>query len=363
MKNRNSLLFIINALKVGGAAKIIQFVANQCVGLFDDVYFASLYDSESLGTLDNSIHRINFGIEVKQNPILRRLKVIRAIRSVTREIRPQIVCSFVSDVAYMTRIATLGLDSIVALAERGDPNQEPFWAKPIVKWAYNKCDYCFFQLDRARDYFGENVRKHSFVIPNPFVPHDDIIPYFGERKKTIVSAGRFTWQKGFDTLIKAFSLVHRKHDDYSLIIYGKGPLLSDYLKIVREEQLGDCVHFPGYVDDLPKVLQKEGIFVLSSRYEGIPNTLIEAMSVGIPTVSTDCSPGGADFLTHHGKTGLLSPVDDVERLASNINRVVEDEILYKKLQIEGLTVIKELNPSVIGNMWKEAFVNIINRAK
>ena len=360
-EKRNSILFIINALKVGGAAKIIQFVANQCVGLFDQVYFASLYDAESLGKLDNSIHRINLGINVKQNPLFRRLIVVSKIRSLTKDLHPQIVCSFVSDVSYMTRIATWGLDNIVALAERGDPNQEPCWAKPIVRWAYTNCDYCFFQLERARDYFDDSVKQHSFVIPNPFIPQNNLTPKKKKKKKTIVSAGRFTWQKGFDTLIKAFAIVHQKHEDYSLVIYGKGPLESEYHSLVKECQLDGFVQFPGYVEDLPNALKDDGVFVLSSRYEGIPNTLIEAMSVGIPTVSTDCSPGGADYLTDHGKRGLLSPVDDVLMLANNINALIENEILYKQLQNKGLSVIDELSPSRIGEMWKDAFLTMLGR--
>ena len=362
MKNKK-IVFVINALKVGGAAKMIQFVANSCVGQFGSVHFISLYDTESLGSLDNSIVRHNLGINSKGNRITRRFIVVNALRKEIKSIRPDIVCSFVSDVCYYTRIATLGMPCIVMSAERGDPNIEPWWAKPIIRWAYNHSDYCFFQLEKARDYFGSKVIKKSFVIPNPFVPSSNVLPHYGKHNKTIVSAGRFTWQKGYDTLIKAFAKVHAKHPDYTLLLYGEGPLLGEYKSLCGELNIVDAVEFPGYTNDVMDTIRKEGIFVLSSRYEGIPNSLIEAMTMKLPIVATDCTPGGADFLTKHGENGILIPVDDVNAMSEGIMRIIEDQSLYSALSEKGANILEDLQPSKISALWIRAFNQVINQTK
>lgn len=354
MKNK-VIVFVINALKVGGAAKMIQFVANSCVGQFRSIHFISLYDTESLGFLDESIVRHNLGINAKGNRVTRRFVVVKLLRREIKSIKPDIVCSFVSDVCYYTRIATLGLNCIVTSAERGDPNIEPWWAKPIIRWAYNHSDYCFFQLENARNYFGEKVLKKSFVIPNPFIPSSDIQPYKGKHEKTIVSAGRFTWQKGYDILIKAFTKVYSKHPDYTLVLYGEGPLLSEYKSLCQQLGITEAVKFPGYATNVMEAIRKEGIFVLSSRYEGIPNSLIEAMTMKLPVVTTDCTPGGAAFLTKNGELGILVPIDDVEAIADAINNLIENEDLYATLTEKSSSVLDDLQPSKISRIWIDSF--------
>ncbi len=353
------IIFVINSLKIGGAAKMIQFVATNVVDMFDDVTMVSIYDNSSYGTLPGTINRIN--LSVKPNLFLpfRISLIISRLKSVFHKEKPDYICSFVCDVAFFTKVSSLGLRSVIISAERGDPGIYSRFYQSVIRWTYRKSDYCFFQLNRARDYFGKWILNKSFVIPNPFVAQKNVIPYYGKRKKTIVSAGRFTWQKGFDTLIKAFAIVHAQHPSYKLTIYGSGPLGKSYLELCSELNIEEFVEFPGYVPNVALSIREDGIFVLSSRFEGIPNVLIEAMSVGIPTVSTDCTPGGAEFLTCHGKRGLLVPVDDIELLAKNICSLIEDDDKYRLLEREGPTVVEELNPMLISQQWRNAFSTII----
>ena len=353
------IAFVINSLRIGGAAKMVRFVANAVSDSFKEVHLISLFGTEKSGLNSNVIcHNLN--IDLSGNKLLRRFITINKIRGCIKEIEPDIICAFVSDVAYLTRIATLGFDVIMTTAERGDPNSEPWWAKPIIKWAYKKSDYCFFQLQQARDYFGESLKKKSFIIPNPFVPDKSVQPFKGERNKTIVSAGRFTWQKGFDTLIRAFKLVYDKHPNYTLVIYGEGPLESEYRSLTEKLGIQDIVSFPGYVKNVAQSIREDGIFVLSSRYEGIPNALIEAMSVKLPVVTTDCAPGGGNFLTNKGERGLLVPIDDVEKMSDAINQIIDNEKLQKMLSEKGSEILEELDVERITSMWINAFKEIIN---
>ena len=357
-KQANSIVFVINSLKIGGAAKMIQFVASNVRSQFDEVTMLSIYDSESYGDLPETIRRINLGINSKiwwpkRTPLL-----LYKLRGELRRLRPQYICSFVSDVACFTRISSLGLGAIVMSAERGDPGVYSKMLFTMLRWTFNHSDYCFFQLPQARDFFSDKVKDKSYVIPNPYVPEKGIEPYFGERNKTIVSAGRFTWQKGYEILIPAFAKVAEHYPEYSLILFGSGPFEEGYHKQCKQLGIEDKVHFPGYVKSVPQAVRKEGIFVLSSRFEGIPNSLIEAMSVGVPTVSTDCTPGGADFLTHHGERGLLVPIDDIDGIANAIISIIEDDTLRERLSHAGPEVLEELSENKIAKEWNDAFNEI-----
>ena len=260
----------------------------------------------------------------------------------------------------MSRLASFGTNSIVVSAERGDPFEYSKVWKTIIGWTYQKSDYCFFQLERARDFFGEAVAKHSFVIPNPYVPAEGATPFTGTRNKTIVSAGRFADQKRFDILIRAFAKVHEKHPDYRLVIYGEGDCRTMYEQLSKKLGVSSFIDYPGYVKNVAASIRQDGVFVLSSDYEGIPNSLIEAMTVGLPCVATDCSPGGPDFLTDSGKRGLLVPIRDVDAMASAINRVIEYPELATKLSLAGIKLIEILDINVINKAWVDAFTTMIN---
>ncbi len=353
------IVFVINSLKIGGAAKMIQFVASNVSVLFDDVTMVSIYDSKSYGDLPDTINRADLGVNSKLFFPIRFFLIITRLRRFFKKSQPDYICSFVCDVAFFTRVSSLGLGAILISAERGDPGVYSRLYQSVIRWTYSHSDYCFFQLERARDHFGKIIKEKSFVIPNPYVAQSGVTPFNGPRKKTIVSAGRFTWQKGFDILIKAFARVLEVYPEYQLLLYGSGPLEHEYHMLCRELGIENKVLFPGYVECVPKAIREEGLFVLSSRFEGIPNVLIEAMSVGIPTVSTDCTPGGADFLTCHGKRGLLGPIDDVQVLSDNICKLIGNESLYKYLEVEGPKVLVELNPKTISQEWQLAFSKII----
>ena len=351
------IVFVINTLDVGGAGKILRFVANSCVNNFKEVEIISFFNAEKKNGLNSQIN--DYCLDIKMQGIAWRATLLSKLRKKIRESKPDIVCAFISDVASMTRIATLGMNIVFVSAERGDPYTLPRKWIPIVKWAYSRSDYCIFQLAKARDFFGDRVAKKSFVIPNPYTSKVSIYEKPLGKKKTIISVGRLEDQKGFDVLIKAFAKVYKKHADYKLIIYGDGAKRSELEELICDYDLKSCVELPGTIYNVLDTIKDQGIFVLPSRFEGIPNTLIEAMSVGVPTISTDCTPGGPDFLTNHGERGMLVPVNDDEALSEAIIKMIEDDQLQREYSQKGLEILKELEPDRIEKQWRLVFESII----
>ncbi len=351
------LLFVGDSIDVGGAGKMIKFVANAMADFDYKVYLLSLCQYERPSDLKVVVEYIQG--EKDANFSLRgRIRMLRIIRRSAKNIQPTIICSFTSEVAFMSRLATIGLPVLVASAERGDPYTLPFLWKVLVKWAYTKSDACFFQLEKAKHFFNQSVRNKSFIIPNPFILSTPVQPYNGKRNKTIVSAGRFVPEKGFDVLIRSFAVVHNKYPQYNLVLWGEGPLQNEYNKLIKSLSLNGFVSFPGYSNNVAESVRQEGVFVLSSRYEGIPNVLIEALSVGIPVVATNCSPGGPEFLTGNGERGLIVPIDDSKAMANAIIRLIEDVDLYHLFEKKGPEIRTLLDVDLISDMWKDAFKRI-----
>lgn len=356
MRNK-SILFIVNNLDVGGAGKMMKYLINDSSPWFKNVSLIEVHPKESSKEIPESVKTFPLGIKVK-GKLGFRYRIIKSIRDIVKDERPDIVLTFVSELCVYTRIATLGLNTIVCSANRGDPYTEKFPWTILVPWAFNHSDYCFFQLEKARDFYSAKVKTKSFVIPNVFIARPGNTQYSGERKKTIVSAGRFAIEKGYDILIKVFAKVHKKHPEYTMTIYGDGSLIGQYHKLAQELGVDRLITYPGYVKDVAASIREDGIFVLPSRYEGIPNSLIEALSVGVPCVATDCTPGGPMFLTKGGKNGLVVPIDDVEAMTDAILRIIENPQLAEVLETKGPEIINELKDEVISKMWFDAFNQI-----
>ena len=162
------------------------------------------------------------------------------------------------------------------------------------------------------------------AIPNavPDGPHGPGDP--GAHK--LIAAGRFARQKGFDLLLEAFATVAIKYPDLTLDIFGRGPQRASRLSSLSSTSgLGERVRINAPTDRLGERMRDASVFVLSSRYEGFPLVLLEAMAAGLAVVSFDCPTGPAEILTD-GTSGLLVPAEDVQALAATLDRVMADEL-------------------------------------
>jgi glycosyltransferase involved in cell wall biosynthesis len=193
------------------------------------------------------------------------------------------------------------------------------------------------------------------IIPDP-VPPPDMVRIAREKpSKDLVAIGRLTEEKCFDSLIAAFSRVADRHPNWNLTVYGDGRLRSDLEMLVESLGLNGRVSLPGTVKNSTSVLASCDLFVLSSRFEGFPNALCEAMSVGLPVISTNC-PGGARDLVRDGIDGLLVPVRDVSAMASALDRLMSDSSERDRLGVRAREISKRFDLHEVMKMWNEALV-------
>ncbi|GII58102.1 hypothetical protein Pth03_64910 [Planotetraspora thailandica] len=173
----------------------------------------------------------------------------------------------------------------------------------------------------------------------------------------VVAAGRLVAQKGFDLLIPAFKRVVEHHPEWRLRIFGTGRKKAELAALVDEHGLRDSVTLMGRSDRLHEELAEASIYALSSRFEGLPMVMIEAMSHGLPVVAFDCPTGPADVLTHE-TDGLLVPPGDVEGLAAGLGRLIADRDLRIKMGAAAATTALRYSPETVMPMWENLFAGL-----
>jgi glycosyltransferase involved in cell wall biosynthesis len=176
--------------------------------------------------------------------------------------------------------------------------------------------------------------------------------------RMVVAAGRLTHQKGFDRLIPAFEQVVRAHPDWSLRIYGSGRHRARLQRAILDRGLYNDIRLMGRASNMGEELAKASVYVMSSRFEGFPMVLLEAMSKGLAVVSFDCPRGPADLITH-GEDGLLVPNGDIDGLAQGMLQLVEDQELRRRLGAAALQTAARYDVEAVGRQWDELLSELL----
>lgn len=172
-----------------------------------------------------------------------------------------------------------------------------------------------------------------------------------------VAAGRLFPQKGFDMLIPAFGRAVEEYPDWQLRIFGNGEQAGDLRALIDEHHLYNNVFLMGHTAHLDEELAKASFYVLSSRFEGLPMVMIEAMSHALPVVSFDCPTGPAEIITD-GKEGFLVPPADVAGLAEAMLPLMRDEGLRADMGAAALTNARSYAPEAVHPVWEGLFTEL-----
>ena len=207
---------------------------------------------------------------------------------------------------------------------------------------------------RDSDDWGEITK--TFVIPNPisFYPKEAA----KLEGKQVIMVGRYNDAKGYDYLIPAWEIVHKRHPDWILNVFGSGELRDTVVRWVKERNLEDCVILNEPTDDIMSKYLESSICVLSSRYEGFSLVIIESMSCGVPVVSFDC-PHGPRNIISDGEDGLLIEYLNSQALANGICRLIEDPELRKQFGEKARHSILRFSKDVIMMKWDNLFHDLV----
>lgn len=226
----------------------------------------------------------------------------------------------------------------------------PFLIRAFRNWMYRKFRLLVVLTEKdARKFISRHVR--CAVIPNMIS-----FPMAEESacgKKRMISVGRLHAQKGYDLLLYALKPVFEKYSDWSMDIYGEGgdrPMLEG----LRDELgLAGNVNFRGFSTNIQYEYAHASFYVMSSRFEGFPMVLLEAMACGLPIVSFDCPNGPADLLA--GDAGLLVEAGNIKALSEAIIRMIENPDKREMYAKNGLCKIRQYTAGEIYKRWEALF--------
>lgn len=354
------ILFCLGSMGNGGAERVVSNLSNYFIEN-NDVSIVVTKNEKPYYELNSKINYYMLDENSKSsNFLIRTIKRVSLLRKILKKIKPDIIISLLPEPTYRLMIAKSFLKIKTIISVRNDPNVEynSFIKKLLVKFLYTKADGFVFQTIDAQNWFSNKIQRKSVVIPNPINSSFICDPYEGIREKSIVNVGRLMEQKNQRLLIESFYEVSKKHDDYILKIYGDGPLKEDLQELINRYKMNDKIILKGKSNNIKDEIYKAGIFVLSSDYEGMPNALMEAMALGIPSISTDCPIGGPKFLINNKENGLLVKVNDKREMIEAINFLIENNDESIRLGKNANRICDELNPSKINNKWEE-YINYI----
>ncbi len=271
--------------------------------------------------------------------------------------------AFLNDPIFLTLLSKNKSNRVI-LSERNDPQQslDNKTTTSFIKNEFCKADGFVFQSPDVKKWYEQNTNlRKGTVIFNP-VKSDLPEPYSGERKKRIVNFCRISSQKNLEMLVEAFSMLHKIHPEYELNIIGDcvGNDAEGYAEKVAEKivHLGceNSIHIQPARKDIHDYIRDYSMFVSTSDFEGMSNSMLEAMALGLPVVCTDCPAGGARAVINDGENGLLVPVGDAEKTYEAMKRLIENPDLAEKLSKNAINIRSELSVEKIIEKW----VKIIN---
>lgn len=224
---------------------------------------------------------------------------------------------------------------------------------PIIKLWDNavlhtlKKGTCIVTLTKADAVYWSQYNSRIEIIPNVVTIKPVIVSDY--KAKKVISVGRYSYQKGFDMLIKAWYLIVGQYPDWKLYIYGNGDRTS-FQSLVEHLELQDSVFCMPAVEDIASVYSKCSIYVMSSRYEGFGLVLTEAMSCGLPCISFDC-PYGPSEIIDDGEDGYLVERNNIHSLAAKMDDLMKDSEKRKIMGTRARQNVGRYNKENIMGRW------------
>lgn len=345
--------FVITHFSSGGAERVLSIIADSFAKETEyDVTVVMLEEYRVDYDINPAIHVV--AIKKPQNKIKRLFYRIVKLREIFQN--TDVIISFLWHINLYTIVSSALLSKRVIISDRSDPNNELIgnssFIKQLRRYMYGLADCIVFQMPDAKNYYPAKVQKKSCIIPNPINPLL-LVPNLGTRDKSILIAGRLAPQKNIQLAIKAFFKFSKIHNDYVLKIFGQGPQKNELESLIRKLGITSKVRLEGFSDRIYEEMNKAGMYLSTSNYEGISNSMLEALGLGMPVIVTDCPVGGARQYVRNGENGILIPVNDENALLHAMNYIADNSEFVHKLSLNAVQIREQLAADKISKMWED----------
>lgn len=336
------ILILVYSLARGGAERMTVELARAWVDRGCRVTVLTLAPAETdFFALDPRVRheRLSIPADPERNPLQMVMANIRralSVRRVLTRVRPDIALGMMSSAAIQLAMASVGLRMKTFGSERTYPPMLPMGAvKERVRWfTYGLLTGVIGQTEAAAAWLrAHTTARRVHVIPNhidlplrPQAPRVTVDAVLSPDRRCILGVGRMTEEKQFPKMIAAFAVLAPRFPQWDLVIAGDGPDRPALEAQVEAAGLADRVRLPGAIGNVADWYERADLFLMTSRFEGFPNALLEAMAHGAPPVAFDCMTGPSELI-RDGQNGLLVPLNDMDGLVEGLEKLMKDEAL------------------------------------
>ena len=346
------IMFVAAPLAGGGAERVMVNLATEMVAQGHEVIIIITSPKPIEYQADSRVNLITIKTDYP-NKVKKIFEKTKQLRQIFREHPDYTLITFLPDVCVYTAVASLGLPNKSIMSERNAPKFNPdyAWQRKLRDIAYHFADTCVFQTQEARDYFCKSIRRKGVIIENPIAVDSLPDSWQEEREKEILMVGRLEPQKNVGMFIEAMELLKKEHPDYCGRIYGRGHTKDEMSRMIREKHLEDYVYLEDYSTNIYEKMRRATAYVSTSNYEGMCNSMLEAMAMGVPTVVTDCPSGGAKAVINHKENGILIPVGDYRKLHEELKQLIEEPAMAERLGQNAAKIKEQLSVARIVEKW------------
>jgi glycosyltransferase involved in cell wall biosynthesis len=357
---------VVATLSSGGAERVATNLVDRWAQQGESVALITWSDSaDDFYPVDSRVARLSLGLLQDSRSwlaaVLGNIRRIRRLRRMLRKLQPDVVVSFLSKVNITTILACWALPVRLVISERTHPPRVPLGAvwERLRVWTYPRADAVVALTRETAEWLGVHAGcKRVSVVPNAvFLPLAQVQPrvdpqaVVGAEKNVLLAVGRLVEEKGYDWLCKAFAEICTQHPDWTLVILGEGPSRDRLEALVAELGIAEHVSMPGLVGNVADWYARADLFVLSSRFEGFPSALIEAMASGCPCIGFDCDTGPRDLI-EDGVNGRLVALGHVHELAAALSGLMLDPALRARFATRSEGVLERFSEQRIMADWQ-----------
>jgi glycosyltransferase involved in cell wall biosynthesis len=364
------LLIYLHSLESGGAERVAANLANHWAAHDWDVTIATVETTaRDFYQLHPKVRRAGFGLGGDSHSLwealVRNLDRVRALRQAIRSTQPDAVLALMTNANVTLALACRGMPRVCAVgSEHIFPAQVSLGR--IWDWLRRRYYSRLHAVAALTPECAQWIMQHTSARQAPVIPNaagwplpvqepvlaPDVLCRPGRR--ILLGVGRLADQKNFPLLINVFAGMAAAYPDWDLVILGAGPQHAMLKEQAERLQMSNRIFLPGVVGNLGHWYERADLYVMSSRFEGFPNTLAEALAHGLPAVSFDCDTGPRDII-RHDVDGLLVPRDDAEALARALSKVMADDAMRERMALRAIEARERFSIERVAGMWESLF--------